>query len=124
MSDRAIKAIFILVVVVVVPAVFAPYIIGRIDQYDIARLQKDIAAVSAAVNAHKNREGSYPNSLSQIFDSADQEPTFVDPWGTPYIYSTDQPIVASEKLPFYVWSMGRDNRLGGEGIDQDRGNWK
>ena len=41
-----------------------------------------------------------------------------DPWGNPYQYL--QPGVKGE---IDIFSLGRDNRPGGEGVDADIGNW-
>ena len=121
--QRAIEIVFILFLLIVLAAIFAPNIIGRVDKSQIQKVKNDIVDLSIAVDAYEAREGHYPNRLSGILEGTDQDAPLLDPWGNSYNYSTDKPSVAPEGLPYYIWSMGRDERSGGEGIDQDRGNW-
>ncbi|MGD2131796.1 MAG: type II secretion system major pseudopilin GspG [Maricaulaceae bacterium] len=65
-----------------------------------------VAAPAGHPRAERFREDGYIRRLP------------ADPWGNPYQY-----VSPGESRAFDVYSLGADGRLGGEGLDQDIGNW-
>lgn len=124
MIERAFKTVVVLVLLLITVAILAPTVIGRIDAYQISKAEQQISIVAAEIETFRRRHGSYPSSLAEAVESDNSDSRIVDPWGYAYNYSTETPIATVAEQPYYVWSLGRDNRVGGEGIDQDRGNWK
>ncbi len=81
----------------------------RLDMRSYPTLEAGLAALSERpANATGNyREGGYVRRLPD------------DPWGNPYQY-----VYPGENGLFDVYSLGRDGRDGGEGLDADIGNWQ
>lgn len=123
MIDRAVKVILILVALLVTAAVVAPNVIGRIDAYQISKAEKQILNIADEVEEYERRNGLYPATLAEAIENNGSDTVTTDPWGHAYNFSAEAPFVTVAEHPYYVWSLGRDNRVGGEGIDQDRGNW-
>lgn len=121
--ERSIRVFMVVIVLFVLAAIMAPDIIGRSDSPRLPTVSQEIASVSNAIDLYYEREGSYPGSLIQVVEDGYLPRSPVDFWGIPYHYSIDQPKIAEEERAFYVWSLGRNNRSGGDGPDQDTGNW-
>lgn len=82
----------------------------RGDMLDYPSTEEGLEALSAAPAGHpraeRYRSDGYIRRLPE------------DPWGNPYQY-----VSPGEEGPFDVYSLGADGRLGGEGLDQDIGDW-
>ena len=87
------------------------------------RAVKGVVISAATIEEYDLRNGSYPPGLAEAIQISSSDVVTIDPWGHAYNYSTEAPFSTNAKQPYYVWSLGRDNRVGGQGIDQDRGNW-
>ncbi len=44
-----------------------------------------------------------------------------DPWGSPYQYASPG---SHNSHAFDIWTLGSDGQVGGEGVDEDIGNWR
>ena len=98
-------------------------ILGSQSKERIPTVMEEVNSLAAVIETYREREGSYPTSLVELLKSGYLPRLPTDFWGISYNYSIDRPPVASETRPFYVWTLGRDNRTGGEGPDRDVGNW-
>ena len=97
---------------------------------DTARIQ--VEALGAAVDSFNLDNGRFPTGdegLKALVDRPQGLPTWdgpyikkqdslIDPWGKPYLYRTP-----GRKGDFDVYSLGSDQREGGEGDARDVGNW-
>lgn len=97
---------------------------------DTARIQVD--ALGAAVDSFNLDNGRFPTAdegLKVLVEAPQGVPTWdgpyikkeaslIDPWGKPYLYR-----VPGRKGDFDVYSLGSDQREGGEGDARDIGNW-
>ncbi len=91
------------------------------------RARADIQLVLAALEAFREANGKYPDSLGALWVPDSRGFTYLDPRGPPkdpwnngYQYAPPAP---GEKLP-RVWSFGRDKREGGEGESMDVKSWE
>lgn len=107
---------------------------GDVDRATITRAQADIATLSTALERYKMDNFTYPTTeqgLSALVrkPNSDPEPRNYkqggyinklekDPWGREYQY-----IFPGEHGEFDVFSLGADGQIGGEGPNEDIGNW-
>ena len=128
-----------IMVVVVILGILAAFVVPNImDKPDEARkvkAQQDIRALESALSMYKLNNYYYP-STQQGLDalvtkpSGEPEPRNYpsggyikslpkDPWGNPYQYLSP----GTKNADFDIYSLGADNRPGGEGSGADIGNW-
>jgi len=135
--SRGFTLIEIMVVVVILgilAAVVVPRIMNRPDDARIAKAKQDIRVLESSLNLYKLDNFVYPTTqqgLEALVAPPSGEPAaknwkqggYVaklpnDPWGNPYQYLS--PGVKGE---IDIFSLGSDNRPGGEGAAADIGNW-
>lgn len=135
--QRAFTLIEIMVVVVILgilAAIVAPNVIGRIDDAQITRAKSDLRAVEQALNFYRMDNFSYPTSEQglQALVTRPNDPNLrnwktggylprvpKDPWNNPYLY-----LNPGNHGEVDIYTLGRDGRPGGEGLDADIGNWE
>ncbi|QGX39568.1 type II secretion system major pseudopilin GspG [Permianibacter aggregans] len=107
---------------------------GDVDRATITRAQADIATLSTALERYKMDNFTYPTTEQGLAalvrkPNSDPEPRNYkqggyinklekDPWGREYQY-----ISPGEHGEFDVFSLGADGQMGGEGPNEDIGNW-
>ena len=136
-SSRGFTLIEVMVVVVilgVLAAIVVPKIMDRPDAARITKVKSDIRAISSALQLYRLDNFHYP-STQQGLEALVEEPAGRpearnwkqggymdrvprDPWGNAYRY-----LSPGEHGDFDLYSLGADDRPGGEGADQDIGNW-
>ncbi len=135
-SQRGFTLIEIMVVVIILgilAAIVAPNVIGRIDDAQAARVQQDLRGIENALKFYRLDNFSYPTS-EQGLDALVTKPADPniknwktggyldrmpkDPWGNPYEY-----LSPGNNGEIDIYTLGRDGRPGGEGVDADVGNW-
>ncbi|WP_417482096.1 type II secretion system major pseudopilin GspG [Maricaulis sp.] len=103
------------------------------DQAMVQKASADIAVLEQALDAFRLDARRYPTveeGLQALVDvpegrgAAYREQGYIrrlpaDPWGHAYQY-----VYPGEHGVFDVFSLGRDGREGGEGLDADIGNWE
>lgn len=119
-SGKTTVIIVLLSIAVVIGTHWTP---GSVTNERIATVSEEVDSLVVAIDIYREREASYPGSLAELVERGYVERLPSDPWGVPYNYSMEQPLIVHEDQPFYVWTLGRDNRVGGEGPDRDVGNW-
>lgn len=137
MKQTGFTLIEIMVVVVilgVLAALVVPKIMSRPDEARIAKVRQDIRAIEAALNLYKLDNYVYPSTdqgLEALVSPPSGNPPAPnwkaggylerlpkDPWGFGYNYL--QPGLHGE---IDIWSYGADGQPGGDGVNQDLGNW-
>lgn len=129
-----IEIMVVVVILGILAAVVVPRIMNRPDEARTVKAKQDIRVLEGALNLYKLDNFSYPTTqqgLDALVTKPSGEPEprnykaggYVqklprDPWGNPYQYL--QPGVKGE---FDIFTLGRDNKPGGEGTDADIGNW-
>ncbi len=134
--SRGFTLIEIMVVVIILgilAAIVAPNVIGRIDQAQVTRVQGDLRGIENALKMYRLDTYSYPTT-EQGLEALVNKPADPnlrnwkpggyldrlpkDPWGNDYLY-----LNPGNHGEIDVYTLGRDGRPGGEGLDADIGNW-
>lgn len=135
-AQRGFTLIEIMVVVIIIgllAAIVAPQVIGRVDDAQIEKAKADIRSIDSALKFYRLDNFAYP-STEQGIDALVTKPNDPsvrnwktggyldrvpkDPWGNPYLY-----LNPGNNGEIDVYTLGRDGRPGGDGIDADIGNW-
>jgi general secretion pathway protein G len=133
--QRGFTLIEIMVVVIILgilAAIVAPNVIGRIDDAQTARVQQDLRGIESALKFYRLDNFSYPTSEQglEALVTKPADPNIrnwkkyldrmpKDPWGNPYQY-----LSPGNNGEIDIYTLGRDGRPGGEGVDTDMGNWE
>lgn len=118
----------------VLAAVIVPGLLDRLDDSKVARARSDIATLVQQLKLYKMDNGRYPTA-EQGLDALVRKPSSgpipsnwhpyldkqlpTDPWNSPYQY-----VSPGVKGEVDVFSFGRDQKAGGEGVDADIGSWQ
>lgn len=129
-----IEIMVVVVILGILAAVVVPRIMDRPDEARVVKAKQDIRMLEAALNLYKLDNFDYPSTQQGLEalvakPSGDPEPRnykaggYVkslpkDPWGSPYQY-----LSPGTKGEIDIFSLGRDGKPGGEGVDADIGNW-
>jgi len=135
--QRGFTLIEIMVVVIILgilAAIVAPNVIGRVDDAQIARVQQDLRGVENALKFYRLDNFAYPTNEQglQALVTKPNDPNIrnwkaggyldrlpKDPWGKEYQY-----LNPGQNGEIDIYTLGRDGRPGGEGIDADLGSWE
>lgn len=135
-EQRGFTLIEIMVVVIIIgilAAIVAPNVIGRVDDAQITKAKAEIANIENAMKFYRLDNFTYPSSEQglEALVARPADPTIknwktggylesmpADPWGNPYLY-----LNPGNQREIDIYTLGRDGRPGGEGIDADIGNW-
>ncbi len=133
---RGFTLIEIMVVVIIIgilAAIVAPNVIGRVDDAQITKAVAEISNIENALKFYRLDNFAYPTTEQGIeaLVTKPNDPNVrnwktggyldrlpKDPWGNPYLYLN--PGINGE---IDIYTLGRDGRPDGEGIDADIGNW-
>lgn len=137
MKQQGFTLIEIMVVVVILgilAAIIVPRIADEPDKARVVKAKQDIRTLESALQSYRLDNFYYPNTqqgLEALVQKPAGEPPAKnwksggymprlpkDPWGTPYQY-----LQPGTKGEFDLFSLGADNKPGGEGADGDVGNW-
>lgn len=135
--QRGFTLIEIMVVVVILgilAAIVAPNVLGRIDDAQATRVAQDLRGIESAMKFYRLDNFAYPSS-EQGIDALVNKPadpnirnwksggyltrTPKDPWGNEYRY-----LNPGQNGEIDIYTLGRDRKPGGEGVDADIGNWE
>ncbi|RDE06066.1 type II secretion system major pseudopilin GspG [Sphingomonas aracearum] len=127
----------LMVVIVIIGLLATIVALNVLPSGDKARIEKaraDISTIQAGLDLYRLQNGSYP-STSQGLQALVTAPQGADPakyqsggyikklpddpWGRPYLYASPGQHGQAD-----VWTLGSDDKEGGEGPDADIGSWQ
>ncbi|MGB0127433.1 MAG: type II secretion system major pseudopilin GspG [Rhodocyclaceae bacterium] len=134
-ASRGFTLLELLVVMVILGLLVgyvAPKLFSQVGKSEVKSARAQIGALEKALDLYRLDTGHYPSTdggLKALIAKPDSEPKWngpylqkavpADPWGHPYQYK--QP---GEHGDFDLWSFGKDGQAGGEGENEDLGNWQ
>ncbi len=128
-----IEIMVVVIIIGILAAIVAPNVIGRIDDAQITKAKADIRGYENALKFYRLDNFAYPTAEQglQALVSKPNDPNLKnwkpggyidrltkDPWGNDYLYQNP-----GNHGEVDIYTLGKDGRPGGEGIDADIGNW-
>ena len=128
-----IEIMVVVIIIGILAAIVAPNVIGRVDDAQITKAKAEIANIENAMKFYRLDNFAYPSSEQGIeaLVTKPADPNVKnwkqggylervpnDPWGNPYLY-----LNPGNRGEIDIYTLGRDGRPGGEGVDADIGNW-
>jgi general secretion pathway protein G len=121
-----IEIIIVMVIIGILGSIIGPKIFNKPDKAKVLRAKTDIAAISSALMEFNNNESRYPTpeeGLKALVVKPENaknwkqygylfEDSLTDPWGNAYNYK-----VPGDQWYFTIWSLGKDGKEGGEGVN-------
>ncbi|NQZ33061.1 MAG: type II secretion system major pseudopilin GspG [Oceanospirillaceae bacterium] len=124
----------VILIIGLLGTIVTPYVLDNLDTAKIKKAQADIHAFEQAFDQYKLDNNDYPTT-DQGLESLISKPSISpepknyrpsgyikrlqkDPWGNDYQY-----LQPGEHGAFDLYSRGKDNESGGEGLDADITNW-
>ena len=128
-----IEIMVVVIIIGILAAIVAPNVIGRVDDAQITKAKAEISNLENALKFYRLDNFSYPTTEqgleALVTKPADpnvknwkaggyMDKVPKDPWGNPYLY-----LSPGNQGEIDIYTLGRDGRPGGEGVDADIGNW-
>jgi general secretion pathway protein G len=122
----------VLLILAMLTTIAAPRVTKYLRKAKSETAKVQVEALSGAVDAFHLDVGRFPSSgeglkalLSPPSEATKWDGPYIkksesllDPWGHPYFYR-----IPGQHSDYDVYSLGADAKEGGEGDDQDVGNW-
>ena len=124
-SEGGFTLVELMVVIAIIAAlatIVAVNVLGSMDEADVGVAQAQIRNFKTALTSYKITYKKFPSSsegLEALINNPkdkkflDSNKIPLDPWGNPYIYTSDN------KRSFLVTTYGADGSPGGSGFDAD-----
>jgi general secretion pathway protein G len=123
-----------IMVVVAIIAILSTVVVlnvsGAVEDASVSRAKQDVQALTAALQLYNNKNSDYPTT-QQGLEALVSKPAGApitweqavqklpsDPWNRPYQY-----LNPGQHGQYDVYTLGKDGRPGGEGVNADIGNW-
>jgi len=128
-----IEIMVVVIIIGILAAIVAPNVIGRIDDAQITKAKADIRGYENALKFYRLDNFAYPTAEQGLHAlvTKPNDPNLKnwkpggyidrltkDPWGNDYLYQNP-----GNHGEVDIYTLGKDGRPGGEGIDADIGNW-
>jgi general secretion pathway protein G len=127
-----IEIMVVVVILGILAAIIVPKLTGKPDEARVVKAQQDIRQLESALQMYKLDNFYYPSTqqgLPALVSKPSGDPPArnwkgyinrlpKDPWGGDYQYLS--PGVKGE---IDIFSLGADQKPGGDGVDADIGNW-
>ena len=88
----------------------------------IRSAKMDIEAMHSSFERYFKTFGVYPDSFAELIDKYQNSRHPEGPWGRKYRYSLERPSICQNEMPYYLWTLGSDDEIGGEDAAQDIAN--
>jgi general secretion pathway protein G len=127
-----IEIMVVLIIIGILITFVAPRVLDRPDEARIVKVKHDLKTLEGALQMYKLHNYNYPSTeqgLQALVEKPSGEPEAKhwkgympklpkDPWGNDYQY-----LSPGTHGDVDIYSLGKDGRLGGEGLNADIGNW-
>ena len=128
-----IEIMVVVIIIGILAAIVAPNVIGRVDDAQITKAKAEIRNLESALKFYRLDNFQYPTTEQglEALVTKPNDPTIrnwktggyvdrlpKDPWGNDYQY-----LNPGNNGEIDIYTLGRDGRPGGEGLDADIGNW-
>jgi general secretion pathway protein G len=128
-----IEIMVVIVILGILAAIVAPNVLGNVDKAQEQKVRSDLRGIDSALKFYRLDNYNYPTTEQGIealvakpadpniknWRSGGYLPNVPkDPWGNHYLY-----LSPGSNGEIDIYSLGRDGRSGGEGVDADIGNW-
>jgi general secretion pathway protein G len=127
-----VELLVVMVILVLLASLVAPRVIGYLGSSRSKAAKVQIESLSTSLELFKLDSGRYPSEREGLKALVERPPDIKawsgpylkkdrvpnDPWGHPYYYR-----YPGQRGSFDIYSLGADNREGGEGEDQDVASW-
>jgi general secretion pathway protein G len=129
-----VELMVVIVILGLLATIVAINVIPSGDKAKVTRAKADISTIEGALDMYKLSNDSYPTTAqglaalvtppADIDSSRYQKGGYIkklplDPWGRPYLYTSPGQHGETD-----IWTLGADNREGGEGVDADITSWQ
>lgn len=129
-----IELLVVMVILVLLASLVAPRVVGYLGSSRTKTARVQIQSLRTSLELFKLDVGRYPNS-SEGLEALVKRPTEVKNWNGPYLQQEERVPLDPWTQPFHyripgqhgaydIFSLGADNREGGEGEDQDVASWQ
>lgn len=125
------ELLVVMVIIGLLAGYVAPKFFGQLDKSEVRTAQAQIVSFDKAIAQYRLDTGHYPSSeqgLESLVTRPSNEPKWDgpylekkiphDPWGNAYLYKRP-----GEHREYDLYSLGKDARAGGEGVNADVTNW-
>ena len=127
------EILVVLVIMGLLISIVAPTVLNRADEARVQKVYADFKAIETALKIYRLDNFVYPTTEQglEALVTKPNDPTVrnwksggyldrmpKDPWGNPYQY-----LNPGNNSEVDIYTLGRDGRPGGEGLDADIGNW-
>ncbi len=122
-----------MVIMVLLASLVAPRVIGYLGSSRTKAAKIQIEGLSTSLELFKLDTGRYPNGREGLVALV-RQPSDARAWSGPYLKVDRVPPIRGgsptdyrspgQRAAFDIYSLGADNREGGEGEDQDVASWK
>ncbi len=118
----------VVVIIGILAAVIAPKFFDQVNEAQIVRARQDIEALKKAATFFKFHTNKFPEELRDLVREPDNargwkgpyiERLPRDPWDNEYQFRSP----GNDGREFDIWSLGQDEKEGGEGMDADITSW-
>lgn len=131
-----IEILVVIVVIAILATLVAPNVFQHVGAAKSATAKSQIEMLSAALDAYRLDNGSYPTSqqgLGALWEKPTvdtpanwrsaylRKPVPLDPWQRPYLYVAPG---EQNQSGYDLLSLGADGKVGGTGEDEDIVSWK
>jgi general secretion pathway protein G len=126
-----IEIMVVVVVIALLGAMIVPTLFSKVQQAEETRIAQDIRAIESAIKFYRLDNFAYPNQ-SQGLEAMLNQPQTADRWKGPYLEELPQDpwsrpyqyiYPGTMGKDFDIFTLGADDLEGGEGSNQDWGNW-
>jgi len=130
------EILVVLAIMAVIASLVGPQLFGQLDKSKARAAELQIDSIEASLGLMHMDIGRYPTEqeglkLLEEWPDGNRPATWtgdylkeslpVDPWGRPYLYGMGKAKVEGYSASPVVYSLGRDGKPGGEGLDSDLG---